>query len=168
MATLVAQAKQGQLKADTFEKVLASSAATIWIVLMVALFRGFQGWDRVPAPIWVHIATILVALTLTPVMLLRRRGDRVHRILGWVWAVALIITAADTFLIQTLNPGSLSYIHLLSAWTLLQVPLLVFAARTHNVRRHRSAVRGMTTGALLIAGVFTLLPGRLLPHWLFG
>lgn len=168
MATVIADPKRSAFDADGYEKLLAFAAAAIWILLVAALIRGFPDWGRVPASIWIHIVTIFVALTLTPVMLLRRRGDASHRVLGWVWAVSLCVTAADTFLIRTLTPPSLSYIHILSAWTLIQVPLLVFAARTHNVRRHRSAVKGIVTGALLIAGVFTLLPGRLLPLWLFG
>ena len=36
------------------------------------------------------------------------------------------------------------------------------AARTHKVALHRSSVRGMVTGALLIAGFFTFPFGRLL------
>jgi uncharacterized membrane protein len=101
-------------------------------------------------------------------MLLRRRGDRLHRRIGWVWAAAMAITAASTFGIRGLNQGSFSLIHILSAWTLIQVPLIVWAARTHNIARHRRAVRAMVTGALIIAGVFTFPFDRLLGHWLFG
>ena len=118
--------------------------------------------------VWWHIATIVTALVLTPVMLLRRRGDRLHRRLGWVWATAMAATAAMTFGIRGLNQGSLSLIHILSAWTLIQVPVIVWAARAHNVARHRGAVRGMVTGALIIAGVFTFPFDRLMGHWLFG
>ena len=53
-------------------------------------------------------------------------------------------------------------------WTLLQVPVIVLAARRHDVARHRSAVRGMVLGALLIAGFFTFPFNRLLGQWLFG
>ncbi len=48
------------------------------------------------------------------------------------------------------------------------MPLIVWAARNRNIARHRAAVRGMVTGALIIAGVFTFPFGRLLGHWLFG
>ena len=73
-----------------------------------------------------------------------------------------------TFGIRGLNQGSLSLIHILSAWTLVQVPLIVWAARRHDHRRHRNAVRGMVAGALLIAGIFTFPFDRLLGSWLFG
>ena len=48
------------------------------------------------------------------------------------------------------------------------MPLIVWAARTHNVARHRNAVRGMVAGALIIAGIFTFPFDRLMGHWLFG
>jgi uncharacterized membrane protein len=80
----------------------------------------------------------------------------------------MFLTAALSFAVRTINPGQLSPIHILSAWTLLQVPLIVLAARRHNLRRHRNAVRAMATGALLVAGIFTLVPDRLLGHWLYG
>jgi hypothetical protein len=55
-----------------------------------------------------------------------------------------------------------------SAWTLVQVSLIVRAARAHDVARHRRRVRGMVTGALLISGFFTFPFGRMLGSWLFA
>ena len=125
-------------------------------------------WPKIPLSVWLHLATIIVALALTPLMLLRRRGDRMHRWLGWIWAAALFATALLSLDIRLINRGSFSAIHLLSAWTLLQVPIIVLSARRHDIARHRSAVRGMVTGALLIAGFFTFPFNRLLGSWLFG
>ena len=51
---------------------------------------------------------------------------------------------------------------------MIQVPIIVWNARAHNVRRHRTDVRAMVTGALLIAGFFTFPFNRLLGQWLFG
>ena len=171
MAT-IAQPPRAQrrrpLDPDLYERILAFAAAGFLVVMTAALTRGHGQWDQIPLPIWTHLVTIAIALGLTPVMLLRRRGDWLHRRLGWIWSAALVLTALDTFLIRTIRPGSLSIIHLLSAFTLVQVPLLVLAARRHNVKRHRAAVKGLVTGALLIAGCFTLLPSRLLGHWLLG
>jgi uncharacterized membrane protein len=137
------------LRADVFEKCLAAGAAIPW-------------------PVWAHLATIAIALVLTPVMLLRRRGDRLHRRLGWIWASAMFLTAFLTLDIHMINRGGFSVIHLLSVWTMIQVPIIVWSARTHNVARHRGSVRGMVLGALLIAGFFTFPFDRLLGHWLFA
>ena len=70
--------------------------------------------------------------------------------------------------IKGINHGGFSVIHILSLWVLIQVPILWWTARTHRVARHRRSVRGMVTGALLIAGFFTFPFDRLLGHWLFG
>lgn len=156
------------LTPDTVEKVLAGAALLLIAAVSVAIAKGQYQWHLVPGIVWLHIATILIALALTPVMLLRRRGDRLHRRLGWIWCAALGGTALISFWVRTINPGTLSWIHILSAWTLIQVPLIVWSARTHNVKRHRTSVRGMVLGALLIAGIFTFPFGRLMGQWLFG
>jgi uncharacterized membrane protein len=85
-----------------------------------------------------------------------------------VWVVAMALTAALTFDLHLINPGSYSFIHILSGWTLIQVPLIVIRARQHDIVRHRRAVRGMVIGALLVAGFFTFPFGRLMGSWLFG
>ena len=69
---------------------------------------------------------------------------------------------------RTINPGGFSLIHILSIWTLIQVPLIVIRARQHNIARHRAAVHGMVVGALLIAGFFTFPFDRMLGEMLFG
>ena len=156
------------LAPDLFDRILAAGALLLAVAVVAALYRGRSDWGQVPAFVWAHIGTIAVALALTPVMLLRRRGDRLHRRLGWLWAGAMALTALFTFGIRGLNGGAFSFIHILSIWTLIQVPLIVWTARGHYHRAHRSAVRGMVTGALLIAGFFTFPFDRLLGHWLFG
>lgn len=59
-------------------------------------------------------------------------------------------------------------IHILSVWTVIQVPIIWWTARNHKIARHRSAVRGMVFGALLIAGFFTFPFDRMLGRWLFS
>jgi uncharacterized membrane protein len=156
------------LMVTAFDRLLAAAAATMAVVLFVAIARGQSEWHKIPVTVWVHLATIAVAMVLTPVMLLRRRGDRLHRRLGWLWAAAMFLTAIDTMFIRGLNRGGFSIIHLLSMWTIIQVPVIVMAARRHDAARHKSAVRGMVVGALLIAGFFTLPFDRLLGRWLLG
>ena len=153
---------------DLFERMLALAAVALLLTALTALVRGRPHWGDANLPIWLHLGTILVALALTPVMLLRPRGDRLHRRLGWVWSAAMLLTAALSFLVRNSNHGRLSFIHLLSAYVLLMVPNLVLSARAHNVARHRRAVRGLVTGALLVAGFFTFPFGRMLGAWLFG
>jgi uncharacterized membrane protein len=171
MASLAKTAREPYRKSlapDAFERVLAAGAVVLLGCVLVALAKGHADWPRVPANVWAHLLTIMIALVLTPVMLLRRRGDPLHRRIGWVWITAMILTAAISFTVRNANHGGFSFIHILSVWTLVQVPLIGWSARTHNIRAHRSSVRGMVLGALLIAGFFTFPFNRMLGQWLFA
>ncbi len=135
-------------------------------VVLVALYRGRAHWAEPPAAVWGHLALVIAALVLTPVMLVRRKGSRAHRQLGYVWVALLIGIAIEGFLIP-LHGRSFSPIWLLSAFVLVQAPRLVIKARRHDMDGHRRAVRAMVIGAFLVAGFFTLPFGRLLGNWLF-
>lgn len=170
MATIAKRAGRASksLVPDGFERFLAIGAGILFICVIVALAKGYAYWGRIPLNLWGHLGTMIVALALTPLMLLRRRGDRPHRLLGRVWVAAMILTALISFTIRDAADGSFSFIHILSVWTLIQVPLIWWTARNHRVDRHRMAVRGMVFGALLIAGFFTFPFNRMLGQFLFS
>lgn len=148
--------------------VLGAGALVVLAAMLAAIARGSADWAKIPPVVWFHLATIAVALVLTPVLLWQRRGTPRHRKLGYVWVTAMALTAFDSLFIRLIGRGGFSVIHILSVWTLIQVPLIVIAARRHDWKRHRGAVRGMVIGALLIAGFFTFPFDRLLGRWLFG
>ncbi len=156
------------LAPDRFEQVMAFAALLLLGCVIVAVTKGADGLAKVPPFILLHLATITIALALTPVMLLRPRGDRSHRRLGTIWVLAMFSTAALSFGIRTNQWGGFSVIHILSVWTVIQVPIIWWTARNHKIARHRSAVRGMVFGALLIAGFFTFPFDRMLGRWLFS
>jgi uncharacterized membrane protein len=58
--------------------------------------------------------------------------------------------------------GGLGPIHALSAWTLVALPMGIAAIRARNIRAHRMTMTSMFVGGMLIAGLFTVMPGRLL------
>lgn len=169
MATVTGTSPQVKpLAADSYEKILAVAAIALLGTVLTALVRGHAHWGEVPWPVWAHLAAILTALALTPIQLLRQRGDQWHRLLGKVWVIAMFLAAVFSLLVHTINPGGFSCIHILSAYVIVSAPVIWWSARTHRIALHRGNVRGMITGALLIAGFFTLPFGRLLGVWLFG
>ncbi len=118
-----------------------------------------------PTAIQIHVAAALTALAIGIVLLAGIKGTRLHRALGWTWVLAMGTTAVSSFFIHAINPGGpagLSLIHLLSGWTMVGLPMAVYAARRHRVQTHRRAMTGMFVGGLIVAGLFTFLPGRLM------
>ena len=57
---------------------------------------------------------------------------------------------------------------MLSIFTLVVLPLGVWNARRHLVAAHRRIMICIFCGALVIAGLFTLLPGRIMHSVVFG
>lgn len=162
------RARPVSLAPDLAERVVAALSLAMLAAMLTALAFGQAAWGRIPLLVWLHLATIGTALALTPVLLLRRRGTRSHRRIGWAWCIAMAGTAALSLFIDGLSNMKFSWIHILSALTLFGVYGVVRSARAHEVSRHRSTIRAITIGALLVAGVFTLLPSRTLGGFLFG
>jgi uncharacterized membrane protein len=109
-----------------------------------------------------HLAAAVLALLVGCVLLIRRKGTAWHKFLGWGWVLAMGIVAGSSLFIQVLRPGQWSLLHLLSGWVLLALPFAVIAVRRGNVGAHRRTMTGIFIGGLLIAGLFTFAPGRLL------
>jgi uncharacterized membrane protein len=61
-----------------------------------------------------------------------------------------------------------SPIHLLSILVLVTVPLGLWQAHRHQVTGHRITMVSIFSGALVIAGLLTLLPGRIMHAVMFG
>ncbi|WAC60444.1 DUF2306 domain-containing protein [Brevundimonas sp. SL130] len=124
-----------------------------------------------PSAIQIHVAAALTALAIGIVLLAGIKGTRLHRALGWTWVLAMGTTAVSSFFIHTINPdgpAGLSFIHLISGWTVVSLPMAVHAARRHKVQAHRRAMTGMFVGGLIVAGALTFLPGRLMWAIFFG
>lgn len=109
-------------------------------------------------PIQIHaiIALLLIPLTLT--IFLIRRGSQLHKCLGWLWVGGMGIVALSSFAISEIRLiGPFSPIHLLSVVSLGSLVWAIISIRRHNVARHRKVMLGLTYGALITAGMFTLL-----------
>jgi uncharacterized membrane protein len=115
-----------------------------------------------------HVAGAVTAFVIGSILLAGVKGSGLHKALGWTWVAAMALTAISSLFIRTINPGAFSFIHLLSGWTLISLPMGIVAIRRGKVAAHRKAMTGMFVGGLLIAGLFTFLPGRLMWHVFLG
>ena len=122
-----------------------------------------------PVVVGLHALAAVLAFLLGLVQILAPKGTPSHRALGWVWSGLLGSVAASSFFIHTIRSiGPFSVIHALSLFTLAMLPLALLHARRHRVRAHGVAMTLLFTGALVVAGAFTLWPGRLMHAVVFG
>jgi uncharacterized membrane protein len=122
-----------------------------------------------PFAIQLHAYAAIAAFALGVVQLARVKGTTQHRALGYTWVALMLIVAVTSFWIHDLRMwGPWSPIHLLSILALGMLPLGVYYARTHHIGGHRKTMLGLFAGALVIAGIFTLAPGRIMYRVIFG
>jgi uncharacterized membrane protein len=113
-----------------------------------------------------HALAAGIAVALGAGLLMGRKGQRAHRVGGWIWVLCMATVAGLSFAIR--RPEGFSWIHGLSAFTLATLVTGVVAARAHKVTVHRKNMIALYIGALVITGLFTLLPGRLIGNALSG
>jgi uncharacterized membrane protein len=124
--------------------------------------------DAAPA-IPLHAFAAMAAFVLGIVQLTAPKGTLPHRTLGWIWVGLMAFVAVSSFWIHQIRLwGPWSPIHLLSIFTPIMLVVAVVAARSHHVRAHKITMMSIFAGALIIAGLFTLVPGRLMHTVLFG
>jgi len=171
---------------------MRARALTPWIgslgvavILIVALWpilpdilRGFGAmelhgpdwalWQRQKIVVQLHVYAALAALVIGSVILLRPKGRGLHKALGWSWVVAMATAAISSLFITDLNHGAFSFVHLLSGWVIIALPMAIFAIRNRKVDAHRRAMTGMFVGGLIVAGLLTFIPGRVMFEMFFG
>ena len=129
---------------------------------------NWQPLFAAPPPIAAHALLALSAFVVGGAQFALPKGTLRHRVMGYGWVLMMLAVATSSFGIRTLNPGHFSFVHVIAIYTLVMLPVAVLHARRHNVRRHAWAMVGLFAGALLIAGAFTLVPGRIMHGVVFG
>ena len=121
---------------------------------------------------YLHLGSLVPAFVIGTYLLLNRKGTPVHRFLGKIYMGLMLFTAFITlFMAALVGPKFLNhfgFLHLLSLFVLYTVPTAYRAIRVGNIKLHKRKMVGLYVGALLVAGAFTLSPGRLIHTWLFG
>lgn len=120
--------------------------------------------------IQIHAFSAILAVVIGAFVLWRKKGTRLHRILGRLWVVLMLVTATSALFIQEIRLiGPFSPIHLFSAVTYIGVGNGLYAIVVkRDIARHRAEMQGVYIGALMLAGAFTFLPGRRMHAVLFG
>ena len=119
-----------------------------------------------PAVIQIHAFAAMAAFVLGIAQFVAPKGTLPHRTVGWIWVALMVIVALSAIFVHDPRVpalwGNFSAIHLLIIVTLIGVPHAVMAARRHQVSAHSKGMIGVFIGALVIAGAFTFLPGRIM------
>jgi len=125
--------------------------------------------------IYVHAMLALLAVPLGLYILVTRKGTKQHRMLGRIWVTFLVVVSLTAIFIQTINPGQYSLIHLLIPFTLGSLIYSICNIKKFQKTKierykfaHMYSMIGVYVGALLVAGAFTLMPGRFFNEILFG
>jgi|TARA_B110000503_G_C6748868_1_gene250750 uncharacterized membrane protein len=122
-----------------------------------------------------HAFPGLLALILGSIVLLSKKGTKTHKRRGYIWLGLMLLISLTAIFIQEINPGSYSLIHLLIPWTIFSIIFGIYAIKKFKVTKnkvwrnlHQWTMIGLFFGALVIAGAFTLMPGRMLNEIIFG
>ena len=122
-----------------------------------------------PFVIQLHAFAAMAAFVLGIVQFSAPKGTLPHRTIGWIWVCIMVVVAGSASGFTKSGSGATwSPIHLLAIFTLVMLPVGVWYARHHNVIGHRSTMIGIFVGALIIAGLFTFVPGRIMHAVTFG
>jgi uncharacterized membrane protein len=122
-----------------------------------------------PSLIQIHAFAAIGAFVVGLVQLTAPKGTIPHRMIGWSWVLLMLTVAVSSLFIHTIRLwGPWSPIHLLSILVLVTLPLAVIHARRHDIAQHRMAMLMLFTAALVIAGGFTFLPGRIMHAVVFS
>lgn len=111
-----------------------------------------------------HVVAALFVLAVGPAQILRRRRDRIHRTMGYLWIAAMYYTCLSSFWIVT--GGHFSWLHGLSAFTLVTVTLGLISAIRRNIPAHRGNMVGSYIGTAIAFGFAVAAPGRAIPELL--
>ena len=120
-------------------------------------------------PIPFHAMAAMLAIVIGAIQFSMKKGGIKHKALGYIWVSLMLFVSISSFFIHEIKLwGHYSPIHLLSIWTIFSVGLAIYFVRVGNIKRHRQVMIALYGFALILTGLFTLLPGRAMNQVVFG
>ncbi|MDA1148830.1 MAG: DUF2306 domain-containing protein [Bacteroidetes bacterium] len=121
----------------------------------------------------IHLYTIAPCVPLGFYLIVfSKKGGPIHKRLGKVYAFLMVFSSlVSLWLPAHVGPqwlGHFGWIHSLSLVTIASVPYSLWQLRRGNIRSHKFSMLFLYWTGLLIAGAFTLVPGRYLHEVVFG
>ena len=118
-----------------------------------------------------HILSALVVATLSAFQFwILRKGSAAHKLSGYIWLTAMVGVAGTSFWIPShfhFSIAGFGLIHALSVAALFSVAAAIRFARQGRIEAHRKTLTYLAI-SFWIAGLFTLLPPRILGRIVFG
>jgi uncharacterized membrane protein len=122
----------------------------------------------------IHLASVTAATLIGPFALWARLGKKqrpkLHRALGYAWVTLMLATAISACFIrdfQLPNIAGYTPIHLLVPLTIGSIVQAFRYLAQGNIRGHQKTMQYTYISTCLVAGAFTLLPGRYLGNLLW-
>jgi len=133
--------------------------AALWRKYDYYLYRRFFFPDGVPLGLYIFLT---------------KKGTAKHKFFGRICVAWLFTISVTAVFIQEITLGEYSFIHLLIPLTIGSLIYSIWSIRKFKKTAlqkykysHMSSMIGVYVGALILAGAFTLIPGRLFYEILF-
>lgn len=115
--------------------------------------------------IYIHLMAVLPALILGGINISLKKGTKIHRIVGIVWAGFMMIVAVSSLFIKP--TGHYTWLHLFSILVIVVIPLGVYFIRQGHSKPHFLCMVGAYIGTVLSAYFAVVTPHRFLHGILF-
>jgi uncharacterized membrane protein len=142
---------------------------------MLASMEGLRLLGEAPWLIQVHLASVVPAFVMGVWLFVAPKGGRRHRAVGKAYLALMVVAALSSVGLHAqvgpavaVGPLRLGLLHLLVPLTLRGVWMAFHTIRRGDIQAHKRHMLGLYLGALVVAGVLSFAPGRLLHRACFG
>jgi uncharacterized membrane protein len=120
----------------------------------------------------IHLIAVIPCIFLGGYLIfLSTKGNHNHKFVGKIYMSLMAIQALISLFMKA-HVGNqfldhFGWIHIISIITLISIPQSLYLIRKNNIKGHQYSMVILYFSGLIIAGAFTLMPGRYLNEVLF-